>query len=89
MIPSKSVVSKKRKRPSGAINRAPWQGWIRFRQAPFSENFTRKMIDAGVFVSALVCEPGNRRGIRLIQAESIDRYLKSLAEEQSKKQIAP
>jgi hypothetical protein len=66
----------------------PWQGWIRFRQAPFSENFTRKMIDAGVFVSALVCEPGSRRGIRLIQAESIDRYLRQLAEEQRKEVVA-
>jgi hypothetical protein len=84
-IPSPSL-SKKRNRPSGAINREPWQGWIRFRQAPFSENFTRKMIDAGVFVSALVCKPGSRRGVRLIEAASIDRYLRSLAKAQRKKQ---
>jgi hypothetical protein len=80
-IPSTSV-AKKRQRPSGAINRMPGQGWIRFRQAPFSENFTRKMIDAGIFVSALVCEPGSKRGIRLIQTESIDCYLRQLAEKQ-------
>jgi hypothetical protein len=44
------------------------------------------LIDAGVFVSALVCEPGSRRGVRLIEAASIDRYLRSLAEAQRKKQ---
>ena len=53
---------------------------------PFSEGFTRKMIDEGVFVSALVSEPGSRRGVRLIEAASIDRYLRSLAEAQRKKQ---
>ena len=82
MLSSTSTKKPKRKRPSGAINRAPWQGWIRFRQAPFSEGFTRKMIDAGIFVSALVQEGGSRRGVRLIEVASIDRYLQQLAKEQ-------
>lgn len=84
---SSPSVAKKRRRPSGAINRLPWQGWVRFRQLPFSENKARELIDQGVLVTALVQEPGSKRGIRLIEAASLDRYLKSLAEEQSKKEV--
>jgi hypothetical protein len=83
---SAASAKKVRKRPSGAINREVWKGWLRLRQVPFSEGFTRKKIDEGVFRSALVCEPGGRRGVRLVEAASIDRYLQSLAEEQSRKQ---
>lgn len=86
-IPSTSV-AKKRKRPSGAINRLPWQGWVRFRQLPFSENKARELIDQGVLVTAIIQEPGSRRGVRLIETASLDRYLRSLAEEQSKKDVA-
>jgi hypothetical protein len=90
-MPSKSSqsVSKVRRRPSGAINRLPWQGWVRFRQLPFSENKARELIDAGVLVTAIIQDPGSRRGVRLIETASLDRYLKSLAEAQStKKEVA-
>jgi len=85
-IKSSQSVAKVRRRPSGAINRLPWQGWVRFRQLPFSENKARELIDQGVLVTALIQEPGSRRGVRLIETASLDRYLRSLAEEQQKKQ---
>jgi len=89
-MPSKSSQSaaKVRRRPSGAINRLPWQGWVRFRQLPFSENKARELIDRGILVTAMIQEPGCRRGVRLIETASLDRYLKSLAEEQSKELTA-
>jgi hypothetical protein len=79
-------VAKVRRRPSGAISRVPWQGWVRFRQLPFSENKARELIDQGVLVTAIIQEPGCKRGVRLIETASLDRYLRSLAESQSKKQ---
>ena len=83
--PSGSVPKKARRRPSGQINRLPWPEWLRFRHLPISENLARDLIDQGILVSALIQKPGSRRGVRLIQAESLDRYLRSLAEKQSAK----
>lgn len=84
---SESLAKKaRRRRPSNAINRLPWQGWIRFRQLPFSENKARDLIDQGILVTAIIQEPGSKRGVRLIETASLDRYLKLLAKEQSKKQ---
>jgi hypothetical protein len=83
---SEPATKKKRKRPSGVMNRQVWQGWLRFRQLPFSETFSRKMIDKGIFVSAVINEPGKRRGVRLIQSQSIDNFLQQLAAEQQHQQ---
>lgn len=68
-----SVAKKPRRRPSGAINRMPWQGWVGFRQLPISENLARKLIDQDILVSAVIQEPGCKRGRRLISTESFDR----------------
>lgn len=86
-MPKSSLsIAKVRRRPSGAINRLPWQGWVRFRQLPFSENKARELIDQGVLVTEIIQEPGSKRGVRLIETASLDRYLRSLAEEQNKRE---
>jgi hypothetical protein len=87
-VKSPQSASKVRNRSSGAINRLPWQGWIRYRQLPFGKTLARTLIDRGILVSAIIQEPGSKRGVRLIEAASLDRYLRSLAEEQSKKEVA-
>ena len=84
---SSQSVAKVRRRPSGAINRMPWDKWVGFRQLPISENTARKLIDQGLILSAIISEPGAKRGRRLISTESLDQYLKSLAEEQKKELI--
>lgn len=77
-----------RRRPSNAIDRSPWRGWVRFRQLPFGETKARDLIARGILISALIQEPGAKRGVRLIETASLDRYLRSLAEAQAEKEIA-
>ena len=76
---------KRRKRPSGTIERHPWKNWLRMREVPFSPNTTYKLIENGYLVSAVVTLPGSKRGIRMVLAESLDRYLHSLARIQQSK----
>jgi hypothetical protein len=50
-------------------------GWVRFDDLPIGETFARKLIDEGLLVSVVVSSPGARRGVRLIQLDSFNRYV--------------
>jgi hypothetical protein len=82
---SSQSAPKIRKRRRYSINRDPWKNWIRYDQLPIGKTLARELIKHEILVSALIQAPGSRRGVRLIEAASLDRYLRSLAEEQSKK----
>jgi hypothetical protein len=77
------------KRPPKKLNTDAWQGWVRFKSLPFAEGTTRRLIDEGHIVSALVTLPGSRKGLRLIQTSSVDRYLQSIAEAQRNAKTSP
>ena len=51
-------------------------------QLPFSRVYGYQLINAGLIESVLVRAPGNRKGIRLVDSDSLDRYLEKLAAEQ-------
>jgi len=64
-----------------------WKGrarWLRVPEVPFSRSFTYHLIGDGILESVVLKRPGNRKGIRLIDAESLDKYLK----QESKKDFA-
>ena len=82
-----SPSAKKRGRPSNAIDRRPWTGWVGFRQLPIGETLVRELIDEGILESALIQRPGAKRGRRLVSTASLDAYLRSLAEEQRRKEV--
>ena len=50
-------------------------------QLPFSRVYGYKLINADLIESVLVKTPGNRKGIRLVDGDSLDRYLESLKKE--------
>jgi hypothetical protein len=50
---------------------------------PFSRAITYKLIDAGLISSVIVTWPGSRRGRRLIDGDSLDSYLETLAAKQA------
>lgn len=56
--------------------------WGRVNQTPFSRGFTYELINSGAIVSVLLKPPNSKRGIRLIDMDSLDRYLEKLANEQ-------
>jgi hypothetical protein len=49
---------------------------------PFSRAITYKLIDVGLISSVVVTWPGSRRGRRLIDGDSLDSYLDTLAAKQ-------
>ena len=51
-------------------------------EMPFSRAITYKLIDAGLISSVVVTWPGSRRGRRLIDGDSLDSYLETLAAQQ-------
>jgi hypothetical protein len=51
-------------------------------EMPFSRASTYKLIDAGLISSVVVTWPGSRRGRRLIDGDSLDSYLETLAAKQ-------
>jgi hypothetical protein len=51
-------------------------------QLPFSRGYTYKLIAIGALESVLVQSPGSKKGVRLIDGDSLDRYLENLAAEQ-------
>jgi hypothetical protein len=70
------------KRASRLIQRPAWDKWLRLSQIPLSETVIRSLIDRGEIISALVKTPGTNRGVRLIEAASLEAYLHHLAAEQ-------
>jgi hypothetical protein len=51
-------------------------------ELPFSRVYGYRLIEAGVLSSVLLKTPGSQKGIRLIDSDSLDRYLENLAAEQ-------
>jgi hypothetical protein len=49
---------------------------------PFSRGYTYQLIDEGVLFSVELKLPGSKRSVRLIDADSLDRYLLKLGREQ-------
>jgi hypothetical protein len=60
----------------------PRQRWIRVNQLPFSRGYTYKLLAIGALESVLVQSLGSKKGVRLIDGDSLDRYLEKLAAEQ-------
>jgi hypothetical protein len=58
--------------------------WLRVEQLPFSRAVAYTLINKGVVNSVLMTWPGSKRGTRLIDADSLDRYLEGLMQEQVK-----
>jgi hypothetical protein len=56
--------------------------WLRMHQLPFSRVYGYRLINDGLIESVLVKTPGNRKGIRLVDGNSLDRFLEKLAAEQ-------
>jgi hypothetical protein len=56
--------------------------WGRVEQLPFSRVTAYELINSGLIVSVLMTWPGSRRGVRLIDLDSLDAYLEKLAAEQ-------
>jgi hypothetical protein len=61
--------------------------WLRPDEMPFSRGYTYKLIDDGVLFSVELKLPGSGRSVRLIDANSLDRYLLKLGREQ--REVAP
>lgn len=56
--------------------------WLRMGHLRFSRGYGYKLIEAGVLISVLLKTPGSQKGIRLIDSDSLDRYLEGLVEQQ-------
>jgi hypothetical protein len=65
------------------LDRRLVSGWLRMNQLPFGATLARVLISQGHIDSVLVKSPGSRRGVRLVSQESLDRYLKSLLQQQA------
>ena len=59
--------------------------WFRVKELPWSRAVTYSMLRAGVLQSILLTYPGCVKGLRLIDGDSLDRYLDGLA----KKEFTP
>jgi len=56
--------------------------WISVEECPFSRAYVYDLINRGLIGSVAVCLPGSRRKRRLIDADSLDRFLERLMSEQ-------
>lgn len=56
--------------------------WLRVSQLPFSRGYTYKLLASGALESVLIQSPGAKKGVRLIDGDSLDAYLERLAAEQ-------
>ena len=65
------------------ISRSGRRRWLQVNEMPFSRAITYKLIDAGLISSVVVTWPGSRRGRRLIDGDSLDSYLETLAAKQA------
>jgi len=64
-------------RKSEAVTRTRDLTWLRMDELPIGKALTMKLIKAGLIVSHLACEPGSKRGVRLIEAQSFHKWLRS------------
>jgi hypothetical protein len=58
--------------------------WLRMSDLPFSRTFAYGLMSSGHLVSVVVNRPGSDKGVRLIDANSLDAYLEKRAEDQKK-----
>ena len=65
------------------LSRSGRRRWLQVDEMPFSRASTYKLIDAGLISSVVVTWPGSRRGRRLIDGDSLDSYLETLAAKQA------
>jgi len=77
-------------RSCGNYNRFRWGD---VEDVPFGRTRTYQLIKSGIIDSVLIKEPGKGRGRRLIDLDSLDRYLERLmaeqkAEKQAEKEVA-
>jgi hypothetical protein len=61
--------------------------WLRLDELPIGKTLAFKLIKEGCIFSVLAAAPGSKRGVRLIDAESFDDYLRSLAQTSEKEAI--
>jgi hypothetical protein len=59
--------------------------WLRMTELPFSRVYAYKLIDSGILNSVLLNNPGSKKGIRLVDGDSLDSYLMGLGKEQAGK----
>jgi hypothetical protein len=57
-------------------------------QLPIGNTLARTLIKNGDLDSVVVSSPGSKRGVRLVSRESLNRYFKSLLEEQKEEAAA-
>ena len=73
--------------PTKAEQRAHQRRWHRMNEMPFSRGYTYKLLAIGAIDSVLVQAPGSKKSVRLIDGDSLDRYLEKLAAEQKKEAV--
>jgi hypothetical protein len=56
--------------------------WLRVGDLPFSHSYTYHLIDQGILFTVELQLPGSRRSVRLIDSESLDKYLLGLGKKQ-------
>jgi len=57
--------------------------WARMKELPCSRTFAYKLIRSGDITSVKFIPPGSKKGILLIDQDSLNRYLEKLASEQN------
>jgi hypothetical protein len=62
--------------------------WLSITDSPFSRAYTYKLLTTGLVASVVVTLPGSRRSRRLIDGDSLDRFLESLMAEQKQARSA-
>jgi hypothetical protein len=60
-------------------------GWIRPKDLPFSRGHTYRLIFEGILESVELRVPGSKRSVRLINGDSLDRYLRGLSKQQAQR----
>ena len=61
-------------------------GWLRMAELPFSRRLADDLIRRGFLFSVEIGTEGSRRGVRLVETASLDRYLKEEGERQRQEQ---
>jgi hypothetical protein len=56
--------------------------WLRVNEMPFSRGYTYQLINEEILFSVELKLPGSKRSVRLIDADSLDRYLLKLGRQQ-------
>jgi hypothetical protein len=64
--------------PANYRNASAPHGWLRMKQLPIGRTLASDLIGLGLLKSVIVCRPGSKRGVRLVEAASFEAYLASL-----------